>query len=81
MIKQGAVKIDGEKVADPRLEIAVNTENVYQIGKRKFAKVKIMLDGPNNACIIRGSFGGSAFGGVESARKLVFGLTCRMGRL
>jgi tyrosyl-tRNA synthetase len=41
MINQGAVKINGEKVSDPKLEIPVNTENVYQVGKRKFAKVKI----------------------------------------
>ena len=42
MINQGAVKIDGEKVSDPKLEIPVNTENVYQVGKRKFARVKII---------------------------------------
>ena len=41
MINQGAVKINGEKVSDPKLEILVSTENVYQVGKRKFAKVKI----------------------------------------
>jgi len=41
LINQGAVKIDGEKVSDPKLEIAVNAENVYQVGKRKFARVKI----------------------------------------
>jgi len=41
MINQGAVKIDGEKVSDAKLEIAVNTEHVYQVGKRKFAKIKI----------------------------------------
>jgi tyrosyl-tRNA synthetase len=45
MIKQGAVKIDGEKVEDQKLAIAVSTEHVYQVGKRKFAKVKIKLDG------------------------------------
>jgi tyrosyl-tRNA synthetase len=41
MIKQGAVKIDGEKVFDPKLEIPVGTQHVYQVGKRKFARVKI----------------------------------------
>lgn len=41
LINQGAVKIDGEKVSDPKLEISVNAENVYQVGKRKFARVKI----------------------------------------
>jgi tyrosyl-tRNA synthetase len=44
MIKQGAVKIDGEKIEDQKLVIAVSTEHVYQVGKRKFAKVKIKLD-------------------------------------
>lgn len=42
MINQGAVKIDGEKVSDPKLMIALGTEHVYQIGKRKFARVKII---------------------------------------
>ena len=42
MINQGAVKISGEKVTDTKLEIAVATENVFQVGKRKFARVKII---------------------------------------
>ena len=42
MINQGAVKIDGEKVTDTKLEVPVATENVFQVGKRKFARVKIM---------------------------------------
>ena len=41
MIKQGAVKIDGEKVSDAKLVMPVNTRHVYQIGKRKFARVEI----------------------------------------
>ena len=41
MIKQGAVKVDGEKVSDPKLVISVGTTHVYQVGKRKFAKVEI----------------------------------------
>lgn len=44
MIKQGAVKIDGEKIDDQKLVISGATEHVYQVGKRKFAKVKIKLD-------------------------------------
>jgi tyrosyl-tRNA synthetase len=44
MIHQGAVKIDGEKVSDPKLEISVNTEHVYQVGKRKFARVRIAVE-------------------------------------
>ena len=41
MIKQGAVKIDGEKVTDSKLTIDSGTTKVYQVGKRKFAKVSI----------------------------------------
>ncbi|QWF71451.1 tyrosine--tRNA ligase [Methylomonas paludis] len=41
-IKQGAVKIDGEKVEDPKTVIAVTSQHVYQVGKRKFAKVEII---------------------------------------
>lgn len=43
MIRQGAVKIDGEKVEDTKLEIAASGEaKVYQIGKRKFAKITVV---------------------------------------
>ena len=41
MIKQGAAKIEGEKVADNKLVIEAGTTQVYQVGKRKFAKVTI----------------------------------------
>jgi len=41
MIKQGAVKIDGEKISDPKLIIPSGTQQVYQVGKRKFARVEI----------------------------------------
>lgn len=40
MIKQGAVKIDGEKVEDTRLVPAAGTA-VYQVGKRKFARITL----------------------------------------
>ena len=39
MINQGGVKIDGEKISDAKMSIAANTQHIYQIGKRKFAKV------------------------------------------
>ncbi|MEI7840003.1 MAG: tyrosine--tRNA ligase [Methylococcaceae bacterium] len=42
MINQGAVKIDGEKVENAKLEIAANSQHVYQVGKRKFARVKLI---------------------------------------
>jgi tyrosyl-tRNA synthetase len=41
MIKQGAVKIDGEKVTDTRLVLTEQGEKVYQVGKRKFARVTL----------------------------------------
>lgn len=42
MIKQGAVKIDGEKVSDTKLAINSGTTCIYQVGKRKFARVTIV---------------------------------------
>lgn len=41
MIKQGAVKIDGEKVTDQRLMLSDANTAVYQVGKRKFAKITL----------------------------------------
>lgn len=42
MIEQGAVKIDGERVSDRTLEIQLGCSHLYQVGKRRFAKVKIV---------------------------------------
>lgn len=39
MVKQGAVKIDGEKVSDPKQVINEQQAFVLQVGKRKFARV------------------------------------------
>lgn len=39
MIGQGAVRIDGERIEDAHLSFAVGSCHVYQVGKRKFAKV------------------------------------------
>lgn len=41
MVKQGAVKIDGEKVDDSRREMAAGSRHVYQVGKRKVARVTV----------------------------------------
>ena len=41
MLKQGAVRIDGERVEDKGLEIAAGETHVFQVGKRKFARVHI----------------------------------------
>ena len=40
LIKQGGIKINSEKVIDPKLSIPSGTENIYQVGKRKFLKIK-----------------------------------------
>jgi tyrosyl-tRNA synthetase len=42
MIEQGAIKLDGEKITDKRLTLARGVTVVAQVGKRKFAKVKIV---------------------------------------
>jgi tyrosyl-tRNA synthetase len=41
MIKQGAVKIDGQRIDDRSLQIDAGTSNIYQVGKRKFARVNL----------------------------------------
>jgi len=41
MIKQGAVKIDGERVEDRGLQIKAGSTHIYQVGKRKFARVML----------------------------------------
>jgi len=41
-IKGGGVKVDGEKIADENSELAGNGSYVIQVGKRRFAKVKII---------------------------------------
>ncbi|MES9925147.1 MAG: tyrosine--tRNA ligase [Candidatus Thiodiazotropha endolucinida] len=41
MIKQGAVRIDGERVTDHTLTVAAGSTHVYQVGKRRFARVSL----------------------------------------
>ncbi len=41
MIKQGAVRIDGERVEDRNTEIPAGSTHIYQVGKRKFARVQL----------------------------------------
>jgi len=41
MIKQGAVKIDGERVEDRALQVGAGSTHIYQVGKRKFARVTL----------------------------------------
>ena len=41
MIKQGAVRIDGARVDDKTLEFKTGASHVFQVGKRRFAKVTL----------------------------------------
>ena len=42
MIKQGAVKVDGEKVADRNFRLQASQVYVCQVGKRKFARISVL---------------------------------------
>ncbi len=42
MIKQGAVRIDGERVADKGFACQAGSVGVYQVGKRRFARVRLV---------------------------------------
>lgn len=42
MIKQNAVKVDGEKFSDSRYICTEKDSGVYQVGKRRFAKLNLM---------------------------------------
>ena len=41
MIKQGAVKIDGERIEDKSLQVQAGSTSVYQVGKRRFSRVSL----------------------------------------
>ena len=41
LIQQGGIKINSEKVEDQKLEVKKGSENIYQVGKRKFLKIKV----------------------------------------
>lgn len=42
MIKQGAVKLNGkDKITDTKLTLEVGSSEIYQVGKRKFAKITV----------------------------------------
>ena len=42
MVKQGAVKIDGEKIEDSRRQLMPGFKAVMQVGKRKIAQVRLL---------------------------------------
>ncbi len=41
MIRQGAVRIDGERLEDPKRVVAPGEVHIFQVGKRRFAKVEV----------------------------------------
>ena len=41
MIKQNAVKIDGERISDRTLQCMAGETHIYQVGKRRFARVTL----------------------------------------
>ncbi len=41
LIKQGGVRIDGNRAEDPALEISAGKTHLFQVGKRKFARVSV----------------------------------------
>jgi tyrosyl-tRNA synthetase len=41
MLKQGAVRVDGERVQDRELNIPAGSTHVFQVGKRRFARVTV----------------------------------------
>ncbi len=45
MIKQGAVRIDGERVEDRTILLPSGSEHVFQVGKRRFARVRLKSNG------------------------------------
>lgn len=42
MIQQGAVRVDAVRVEDPKLSIEFGVEHIYQVGKRKFARIVVV---------------------------------------
>ena len=41
LIKQGAVKIDEQKIEDPKFQVEKGTNQTYQVGKRNFKKINV----------------------------------------
>jgi tyrosyl-tRNA synthetase len=41
MLRQGAVRLDGERIEDAELSFATGDEHVLQVGKRRFARVVV----------------------------------------
>ena len=41
LVKQGAVKVDDEKITDPKLQLDKGKSYLVQVGKRKFLTVQL----------------------------------------
>ncbi len=41
MVQQGGVKLNGEKIEDSKMLIGLSEQQVFQVGKRKFARITI----------------------------------------
>lgn len=41
LINSGAVRIDSEKIQDKRLKVSADTTHIYQVGKRRIARVSL----------------------------------------
>ncbi len=41
LVAQGGVRIDGERVEDKALHVAAGSVHVVQVGKRRFARVRL----------------------------------------
>lgn len=42
MIRQSAVRMDGERVENPELDVLAGSTHVFQVGKRRFARVTVV---------------------------------------
>ncbi len=42
MLRSGAVRVDGERVEDPGLKMPAGSTHVYQVGKKRFARVSLV---------------------------------------
>jgi len=68
LIKQGAVRVDGERIADRELVLAAGAGYVVQVGKRKFARVTLGAgDGGGAGGAGDGDGDGGAGGGCGGA--------------
>jgi tyrosyl-tRNA synthetase len=46
LLRQGAVRIDGQRVEDPEQRLALGAVHVVQVGKRRLARVRLVAADP-----------------------------------